>query len=348
MPIAVRAALEGDGALLARLIRESSALDDLGSPRDFSIARYATVCETEPLPWDPGTPIEARPAVIQQRIAALPPDTFAPFDPPVVVEDEIDLCLRWPDVPRPPSTPRRAVPDRADADPPGRRGPAHAAGGARPGSRSGSRARCGSSSPASGTRPSATRAPARAGDPALRPRHAAAEVPCKRIPTGVPAVPRRPRPSSRCAARAGSRARSGGRSARCGATFDDLHLVLSPATLTTSGGGLRGGSWEVRGGRLVLRDYRGRRRGHRRRGGGDRTRSLTLRVAGTKAATGTVTLRSRRAIGPGRSASEVASRLDVRARATSVPRLARSRWRADSSGSARPARRVLVSRPRRA
>ena len=104
LPIAVRSALEGDGALLARMIRDSSSLDELGSPRDFSTARYATVCETEPMPWDPGTPIAQRPAVVQQRIAALPPDTFAPFDPPVVVGDEIDLCLRWPDVPRPPST----------------------------------------------------------------------------------------------------------------------------------------------------------------------------------------------------------------------------------------------------
>ena len=64
LPIAVQAALEGDGALLARLIRESSALDELGSPRDFSTARYATICETTPLPWDPGTPIDQRPAVI--------------------------------------------------------------------------------------------------------------------------------------------------------------------------------------------------------------------------------------------------------------------------------------------
>ena len=56
------------------------------------------------MPWDPGTPIDQRPAIVQQRIAALPANTFAPFDPPIVVEDEIDLCLRWPDVPRPPST----------------------------------------------------------------------------------------------------------------------------------------------------------------------------------------------------------------------------------------------------
>ena len=52
--------------------RGRARYDDLGSPRDFSTARYATICETTPLPWDPGTPIDQRPAVTQQRIAALP------------------------------------------------------------------------------------------------------------------------------------------------------------------------------------------------------------------------------------------------------------------------------------
>ena len=114
VPAGVQAALKGDGALLARLIRESRRLEGFGSPRDFSVARYATVCETTPLPWDPGTPIEQRAAITQQRIAALTPATFAPFDPAVVVEDEIDLCLRWPDVPRPAvDDAAGAVPDRA-------------------------------------------------------------------------------------------------------------------------------------------------------------------------------------------------------------------------------------------
>ena len=46
-----------------------------------------------------------RPAVVAAADRArCRPSAFAPFDPPIVVEDEIDLCLRWPDVPRPPST----------------------------------------------------------------------------------------------------------------------------------------------------------------------------------------------------------------------------------------------------
>ena len=51
-------------------------------PRDFSTARYATICEETPLPWDPGTPLDQRPAIARQRIAALGPDAFKPFDPP--------------------------------------------------------------------------------------------------------------------------------------------------------------------------------------------------------------------------------------------------------------------------
>src|SRR3954454_5817429 len=53
VPAGGKAALPGDGALLARLIREVGPVDDLVSPRDFSTARSATVCETTPLPWDP-------------------------------------------------------------------------------------------------------------------------------------------------------------------------------------------------------------------------------------------------------------------------------------------------------
>src|SRR3954452_1220977 len=79
VPAAVKAALAGDGALLARIIREVSRYDDLGSPRDFSTARYSTVCETTPLPWDPGTPMDQRETVTRQRIAALPPNAFAPL-----------------------------------------------------------------------------------------------------------------------------------------------------------------------------------------------------------------------------------------------------------------------------
>ena len=80
------------------------------------------------------------------------------------------------------------------------------------------------------------------------------------------------------------------------ATINDLDLVLSPATLTANGGGLRGGSWGIEGRRLVLRDYQAVT-GVTVSGGGDLTRSLTFRIAGTKAAKGTLVLSSRGLVG---------------------------------------------------
>ena len=59
------------------------------------------MCETTPLPWDPGTPIDQRlgghPAADRRAAAG----RVRAVRPAIVVEDEIDLCLRWPDVPRP-------------------------------------------------------------------------------------------------------------------------------------------------------------------------------------------------------------------------------------------------------
>src|SRR3954451_22634095 len=128
VPIGVKAALAGDGALLARLISEARRLaglgsprgfpppaararlappsraarrlEALGSPRDCSTARYATVCETTPLPWPAGTPIDQRPAVTQQAISTVAPSAFFPFAPRAAGEDEIPLGLRGPDAPR--------------------------------------------------------------------------------------------------------------------------------------------------------------------------------------------------------------------------------------------------------
>jgi hypothetical protein len=78
------------------------------------------------------------------------------------------------------------------------------------------------------------------------------------------------------------------------ATTQDLLMFFATAN-TTGGGGLRGGSWEVDGGRIVLRDYQaitgmsvtGSLRG----------RSLTLRVGGTKAAKGNLKLSHNRVTG---------------------------------------------------
>src|SRR3954452_11884127 len=289
-PIAVRSALEGDGALLARMIRDSAALDVLGSPRDFSTARYATVCETEPMPWDPGTPIDQRPAVVQQRIAALPANTFAPFDPPVVVGDEIDLCLRWPDVPRPASTaaplPYPTVPTLILQGGEDLRTPPEVS------------ARVAARIPGSvrlvvpGTGHSTVSAPrtcSRAAIDRFVAGKSLPKSPCKRIPTGIPAVLGAPKSFNSLRISGRLPARIGRTVSALGATLDDLRLVVSPAALATSGGGLRGGSWSIRGDRLVLKRYEAVD-GVTLTGGGNT--SIRLRIAGSQAARGTVTLRS--------------------------------------------------------
>ena len=291
LPIATHAALGGDYALLARIIRESKRLESLGSPRDFSVARYSTVCETTALPWDPGTPIDQRPATTQQRIAALPANTFAPFDPPVVVEDEIDLCLRWPDVPRPlsaaPAPPYPAVPTLILQGGEDLRTPPEWS------------ARVAARIPGSirlvvpGVGHSVTSDPRSCAANAIGRfvRGATPPTSCKRVSTGIPAVVSAPASFGALKGYGGLPRKVGRTVNALAATLDDLRLVLSPAALTTSGGGLRGGSWTIRGSRLVLHDYEAVR-GVKLSGGGNRT--FTFQVRGSKAAHGTITLHSGR------------------------------------------------------
>jgi pimeloyl-ACP methyl ester carboxylesterase len=289
LPAAVKAGVGGDGAALARLIRESRRFEELGSPRDFSVARYATVCETTPLPWDPGTPIDQRPAVVQQRIAATPASAFLPFDAATVVEDEINLCLRWPDVPRAPAAtpapPYPAVPTLILQGAEDLRTPPEWS------------ARVAARIPGAkrlvvpGVGHSTVSDPRGcAAEAILRfVRGAAVTSRCSRVRTGVPAVAVAPANFDALPGYAGLPSKVGRTVRALAATFDDLRMVLSPAVLSASGGGLRGGSWDVRGGRLELRDYQAVT-GVTVSGGG--SRSLTLRVTGTKAAKGTVTLRA--------------------------------------------------------
>ncbi len=81
LPVAVRAALDhDDAALLLRLLRVSDSYALRSPPREFSAARYATVCEDTPLPWPRGTPLDQRLAVARAQALALPPEAFRPFD----------------------------------------------------------------------------------------------------------------------------------------------------------------------------------------------------------------------------------------------------------------------------
>ncbi len=290
LPAAVKAALAGDGAPVARLLREAARFDDLGPASEFSVARYATVCEETPLPWDPGTPIDQRMAVTQQRLAAAGPDAFKPFDAPSVLEDEIDLCLHWPDVPRPaaatPPAPYPAVPTlilqgaedlrtapensaRVAAKIPGSKrlvvpGVGHAVIGADPSG-------CG------------TEALLRFVD------GRSVATTCRRVPTGVPGVQYAPASFKALPGVKGLPAKVGRTVNALAATFDDLRVVISPAVLTNAGGGLRGGSWSAAGRRLTVKRYEAVP-GVTVSGGG--TTLLRLRVGGANAAHGTVTLRS--------------------------------------------------------
>ena len=291
MPAAVRAALNGDGAPLVRLVAEGDKLSELPSPQSFSSARYATVCEETPLPWDATTPIGDRLAEARRRAAALGAAAFAPFDLRTAAEDEIGLCLHWPGVPSgrvpAPEAPYPAVPtlllqggedlrtppsgsaDVASKIPGAQRvvvpGVGHAVVGGDPSG-------CG------------LRAIERFLDD--KPPHGD----CPRVGTGVPAAPLPPR-----ALRAVAPVRSlGGRVGRTanavGVTVDDLAFALSPAFLSYSGGGLRGGWFKIRMGSVLVHRYSavGGMWVTGKASGG----VIRLRVGGRSAAAGRVVLRS--------------------------------------------------------
>jgi hypothetical protein len=241
------------------------------------------------MPWDPGMPIDQRPAVVQQRIGALPPDTFTPFDPPVVVGDEIDLCLRWPDVPRPPSgaapLPYPTVPTLILQGGEDLRTPPEVS------ERVAARIPGSKRLVVPGTGHSTVSDPRSCAASAIMRFVRGASLPssCRRIPTGIPAVLGAPRSFDSLRGFGGLPRKVGRTISALGATLDDLRLVISPAALSTSGGGLRGGSWAIRGNRLVLRRYEAVDGVTVSGSGNDR---ITLRVGGSEAARGTVTLRS--------------------------------------------------------
>ena len=268
LPAAVRSALGGDAAPLARLVREGDVFNDLGPAREFSTARYATICEETPLPWDSGNAVRAAPGGRARADRRARPGRL----------HAVQRRRRVPRRDRPvpalagcPATPvgRRAaaVSRRADADPARRGGPAHAAGGLRPdrGQDPGSKRLVvpGVGHAVTGADPSGC------GERAIVRFVSGGAVPstCRRVPTFVPGVLYGPA-SFESLPGFGRQPRRIGRTLRAlEATFDDLRVVTSPAVLANSGGGLRGGS--LGGARAPLqraRLHRGARRdAHRRR-----------------------------------------------------------------------------------
>jgi pimeloyl-ACP methyl ester carboxylesterase len=292
LPAALRAALRGDRAPLARLLAEGGKLADLPSPRSFSSARYATVCEETPLPWDASTPVGERLAEAQRRAAALGPAAFFPFDLRTAAADEIGLCLHWPGVPSgrvpAPEAPYPAVPTLLLQGGEDLRTPPE--GSADVASKISGATRV--------TVPGVGHAVV-GGDPSgcgirrlrsfVAGRPAAGD--CRRVGTGVAAVALPPRTLRGVApVRSLGRGRVARTAAAVGVTVDDLVFSLSPAFLAYSGGGLRGGSFALRRGHVAVRRFSAIR------GmwitGAARNGVLRLRVGGRSAARGHVVMRS--------------------------------------------------------
>jgi pimeloyl-ACP methyl ester carboxylesterase len=288
VPMAVRAALDHDDAApLLRLLAASSLYAAPSAPRDFSAARYGTVCEETPLPWPRGTPLAERFNVARARALALPPADFFPFDAEVAYADEIDLCLRWPDPgqpPRPPAGPYPAVPTLFMQGEEDLRTPPEAS--ARvaaliPGAQRVTVPGVGHSIIGGDTSGCGPRQLLRFldGKP-IRAR-------CPRVGTGVPATAVPPTAPAQLAPAAGLPGRVGRTVSAVDATLDYVDFALSPALDEGgAGGGLRGGSYR-QGRRLRLRDFVVVP-GVRVSGSETHTGSLRLRIAGRAAANGRV------------------------------------------------------------
>jgi pimeloyl-ACP methyl ester carboxylesterase len=287
VPWAVRAALGGDAAPMLRLLAASAKYAAPSHPRDFSAARYATVCEETPLPWPRGTPLADRERIARERALALPPSAFHPFDAEVAYADEIDLCLRWPDPGKPPRAPGGAYPAvptlllQGEEDlrtPP--ETSAHIAtlvpGAQRVTVPGVGHAIIGGDPTGCGRR-QLLRFLAGKG---VRAR-------CPRVQTGVPVTGVPPTSFGALAPAAGVTGRAGRTVSAIDATLDFLDFALSPAIdFRGRGGGLRGGTYrQLR--RLWLDDVvvvpGVRVSGREQRGG-----ALRLRVRGSAAARGTV------------------------------------------------------------
>ena len=287
VPMAVRAALGGDAAPMLRLLAASRVYSLPSNPRDFSAARYATVCEETPLPWPRGTPLGDRFRVAHERAVALPASAFAPFDAEVAYADEIDLCLRWPDPVRPsaavggayPTVPTLMLQGEEDLRTPPEVS-AHVAtlvGGAQRVTVPGVAHAIIGADPSGCGRRQLLRFVA--GEP-VRER-------CARVPTGVPPTGVPPASFAALPPAAGLAGRAGRTVSAIDATLDFLDFAMSPALgLAPRGGGLRGGAFSLRP-RLSLRGFvvvpGVRVSGWERRDG-----TLMLRVRGASAAPGSV------------------------------------------------------------
>jgi pimeloyl-ACP methyl ester carboxylesterase len=118
LPAAIRAANDGDPAPILRLAAETVTVEAGASdPYYSSEALYLSViCHDYPQLWDFSTPMAARRAEAERRIAAYPDGTFAPFSASAWTGTDYEgvfACLRWPSParPDPPDPPGALYPD---------------------------------------------------------------------------------------------------------------------------------------------------------------------------------------------------------------------------------------------
>jgi pimeloyl-ACP methyl ester carboxylesterase len=93
-------AVRGDLAPLERLKRALLRVPDIGGigalRRLFSVGAFAaTTCEEAPTPWPRGTPLGERRAPALAAAALRPSELFAPFDRETILA-QASLCERWP------------------------------------------------------------------------------------------------------------------------------------------------------------------------------------------------------------------------------------------------------------
>jgi hypothetical protein len=289
-PAAVRAAADGDATPLLRLRELARPLAEVPPPGSFSAARYATVCEELPLPWARGAPFGGRAAEARRRADALGPGAFHPFDYATARADAIDLCLRWPEA--------RVRP--AIAPGPGPDVPTLILQGGED-----LRTPPDTSARVAGALPRATRVvvpgvghgvlasdPSRCASSRLRSwLRGAPAGPCPRVPTGAPrtGVPPRSLAAVPARGRTGAAARLLRTIAVLDATLDDAVFVLT-AGFSSSGAGLRGGTFRLGGRRGLELHGVAWVPGVAISGAGTRDGGLALRVTGRAAARGRVTL----------------------------------------------------------
>ena len=117
-PAAVRSAVSGDTAPLARLEAraESGEGDEAETPSESfdNPLYYATSCEDEPFPWNRASSPATRLAEAQAQIRALPASQLAPFTAANVLDfSDIPACAFWPyatPAPAPTNAPFPSVP----------------------------------------------------------------------------------------------------------------------------------------------------------------------------------------------------------------------------------------------